>query len=54
MKRTKSGMVIAGLGVAATAVGKMVGGTVGAGITGFGVANIVLGMLDGLRTSVRY
>jgi hypothetical protein len=53
MRRSRTGMVVTGLGVAATAVGRMVGGSVGAGITGFGVANIVLGMLDGLRPSVR-
>ncbi|HUW63789.1 MAG TPA: hypothetical protein VMW83_03680 [Spirochaetia bacterium] len=54
MRRTRTGMCVTGLGVAATAVGKMVGGTAGATITGFGVAHIVLGMLDGLRPSVRY
>jgi len=47
-------MVVTGLGVAVTAIGKMVGGTVGAGITGFGIAHIVLGVLDGLRPSVRF
>lgn len=53
MRRTRTGMFVTGLGVAATAVGRMVGGSVGAGITGFGVAHIVLGVLDGVRPSVR-
>ncbi len=45
---------VAGLGLAVTGVGKLVGGHLGAGIMGFGLAHVALGMLDMLRPTVRH
>ncbi|WP_422448197.1 hypothetical protein [Thermoanaerobacterium sp. DL9XJH110] len=45
--------VVTGVGAAVTAVGLITGGTVGAGITGFGLAHVVLGILDMFRPKVR-
>ena len=44
---------IAGLGLVVTGVGKMVGGTVGAGLMGFGLAHVVLGLADMFRPMAR-
>ncbi len=52
-KGTTTSWTVAGLGVAVTAVGKMVGGTLGAGIMGFGLAHVALGLLDLARPAVR-
>ncbi len=49
---TTSKMVI-GVGALATGIGRLVGGRVGDGITGFGLAHIVLGTLDMVRPTVR-
>ena len=44
---------VAGLGVAVTALGwSLLPGLWGAGIMGFGIAHIVLGLLDTLRPTV--
>ena len=53
MKRDRTGWIVSGLGVAVTGLGRMVGGRIGAGIAGFGLAHIVLGFLDKFRPSVR-
>ncbi|WP_169736185.1 hypothetical protein [Caldanaerobius polysaccharolyticus] len=45
--------VVAGIGAVVTAIGYMTGGTIGAGITGFGLAHVVLGTLDMFRPSVQ-
>jgi hypothetical protein len=45
--------IVTGVGVGVTAVGMMVSGTIGAGITGFGLAHVVLGVLDMFRPTVR-
>lgn len=56
-KMFKKGMTtswgVTGLGVVVTGVGKMVGGTLGAGIMGFGLAHVALGILDMFRPTVR-
>ena len=45
---------VAGLGVAVTALGwSLLPSLWGAGIAGFGIAHIVLGLLDSLRPTVR-
>ena len=45
---------VAGLGVAVTALGwSMLPDLWGAGIMGFGIAHIVLGLLDTLRPTIR-
>lgn len=51
-KKTTSNLVIS-LGVVATSIGRFVGGRLGRGITGFGLAHIVLGTLDKFRPTVR-
>jgi len=46
--------IVTGVGAVVTAVGYMTGGMIGAGITGFGLAHVVLGVLDMFRPSVRH
>lgn len=48
-----TGWVVSGVGAAVTGLGLIVGGRVGAGISGFGMAHVVLGVLDHYRTTVR-
>ena len=50
--KTTSNLVIS-LGVLVTSLGKFVGGGLGRGLTGFGLAHIVLGTLDKYRPTVR-
>lgn len=52
-KSTTTSWGVAGLGVVVTGVGKMIGGTLGAGLMGFGLAHIALGLLDMARPTVR-
>ncbi|MEW5784598.1 MAG: hypothetical protein AB1767_05880 [Bacillota bacterium] len=52
-KGTTTSWAVAGLGIAVTGVGKVVGGSLGAGIMGFGLAHVLLGMLDMARPTVR-
>jgi hypothetical protein len=52
-KGTTTSWTVTGLGVAVTATGKMIGGSLGAGIMGFGLAHIALGLLDMARPTVR-
>lgn len=52
-KGTTTSWTVTGLGVAVTAAGKMVGGNLGAGIMGFGLAHVALGLLDMARPTVR-
>ena len=51
-KKTTSNLVI-GLGVLATSIGRFVGGGLGRGITGFGLAHIFLGTLDKYRSMAK-
>lgn len=54
MKSTNTSWVIIGLGAAVAAVGAgLLKGSLGAGVTGFGLAHVVLGGLDRFRPSVR-
>lgn len=43
---------VAGMGLVVTGIGKMVGGNVGAGLMGFGLAHVVLGLADMFRPTV--
>lgn len=52
-KRNTTSYVVTGLGAAVTGVGALLGGAVGAGIAGFGIAHLVLGVLDNFRPTVR-
>ncbi|NMD42193.1 MAG: hypothetical protein GYA86_02645 [Firmicutes bacterium] len=48
-KGNRSSMAVAGMGLVVTGIGKAVGGTIGAGIMGFGLAQVVLGLADMFR-----
>lgn len=50
--KNTTGWIITGVGTAVTGAGALLGGTMGAGIAGFGLAHIVLGVLDNLRPTV--
>jgi len=45
--------VIIGLGTVVSSIGKKLGGKVGAGILGFGLAHITLGLLNRMRSPLR-
>ena len=55
MKRRSAGLNVAGLGALVTALGATVfrRSNLGRGIVGFGLAHIVLGLLDRYRTGIR-
>ena len=55
MKRKSVGLKVAGLGALVTALGSTIfkHNRFGRGIIGFGLAHIVLGMLDRMRTGIR-
>ncbi len=44
---------VAGLGLVVTGLGRAVGGTLGAGLMGFGLAHVVLGLADMFRPEIR-
>ncbi|NPV27409.1 MAG: hypothetical protein HPY81_08210 [Firmicutes bacterium] len=53
-KATTTSWVVTGLGAAVTGLGAtMLGSRFGAGVMGFGLAHVTLGLLDMLRPSVR-
>lgn len=52
-RATTTSLTVAGVGAAVTGVGRLIGGPLGAGITGFGLAHVALGLLDMARPSVR-
>lgn len=52
-KGTTTGLAVTGVGLVVAGVGKMVGGQVGAGLMGFGLAHVALGLLDMTRPAVR-
>jgi len=53
VNRNMTGWLLSGLGLAVLGLGKMIGGRIGAGIYGFGLAHVVLGFLERLRPSMR-
>ncbi len=52
-EKKRSSKTLIGLGALATGLGRLVGGRVGDGLTGFGLAHIILGSLDMARPAVR-
>lgn len=50
---TTTSKAIIGLGALVTGIGRVIGGRIGDGISGYGLAHVVLGTLDMLRPSVR-
>lgn len=53
-KATTTSWVVTGLGAAVAGVGAtMLGSRFGAGVMGFGLAHVTLGLLDMLRPTVR-
>lgn len=44
---------VAGLGLVMAGVGKAVGGNLGAGLMGFGLAHVVLGLADMFRPEIQ-
>lgn len=44
---------VAGTGALVTGIGRLVGGRLGAWISGFGLAHVALGLLDMTRPTVR-
>ena len=53
MQRNTTSYIVAGLGVIVALIGWYVGGLWGAGIMGFGLAHILLGILDMFRPAVK-
>jgi hypothetical protein len=51
--KNNTGWIVAGVGAVVTGAGAVIGGTVGAGVAGFGLAHIVLGVLDNMRPTVK-
>jgi len=54
LRGTTTSKAVLGTGVAVSFLGRTIGGKLGAGILGFGLAHVVLGALDKFRPSVRY
>ncbi|WP_227765593.1 hypothetical protein [Zhaonella formicivorans] len=53
MNANTTSLVVTGLGAAVTGVGAtLLKGSIGAGVVGFGLAHVVLGVLDMFRPSV--
>mgnify|MGYP006912198924 FL=1 len=52
-KTVTTSKAIIGIGALVTGIGRVIGGRIGDGITGFGLAHVVLGTLDMVRPSVR-
>ena len=48
-KDNPTGFIVAGLGLLVTGIGKLLGGRVGDTLSGFGIAHLVLGILDCIR-----
>lgn len=52
-KTKNAGRFIMGLGALITGMGRLVGGRTGDGLTGFGLAHVMLGALDLFRPGIR-
>ncbi|NLZ93526.1 MAG: hypothetical protein GX922_05875 [Firmicutes bacterium] len=52
-KSTTTSWAVAGTGAVVTGIGRIIGGKAGAWISGFGLAHIVLGLLDMRRPTIR-
>lgn len=53
MKGTTTSWTVLGVGAGVALLGRLMGGSLGAGMTGFGLAHVALGVLDQFRPSVR-
>ncbi len=53
-RKTTTSKAVMSIGAFVTGIGRLVGGRIGDGITGFGLAHIVLGAIDMLRPSTRF
>ncbi len=53
LKKNTASRTVTGVGAAVTGLGALVGGPLGAGVAGFGLANVVLGLLSGADTMKR-
>ncbi len=53
MQSVTTSWIVVGLGVIVSLIGWYIGGYWGAGILGFGLAHILLGVLDMFRTTVK-
>ena len=54
MKGNTTNWAVLVTGAAVAGLGRVIGGTLGAGITGFGLAHVARGVLDQFRPSVKY
>ena len=54
MQKNTTGWIVTGVGAAVTGIGAWVGGNLGAGVAGFGIAHVVLGVLDNFRPTTRH
>lgn len=52
-KGNRGGMAVAGMGFLVTGIGRTIGGTVGAGMIGFGLAQVALGLAEMIRPLIR-
>lgn len=52
-KSTTTSWAVAGTGAVVTGIGRIIGGKAGAWISGFGLAHIILGLLDMKRPTIR-
>ncbi|MGI6424419.1 MAG: hypothetical protein ACOX2A_04055 [Tepidanaerobacteraceae bacterium] len=52
-KAKTTSWVVTGIGAVVTGAGYLIGGNIGTGITGFGLAHVVLGTLDMFRPSIK-
>ena len=52
-KTSTTSWAVTGVGAVVTGVGKLVGGKLGAVMTGFGLAHVALGLLDMARPTIR-
>lgn len=52
-RRNTTGIAVTGLGTVVTGIGALLRGRVGAGVVGFGLAHVVLGLLDNFRPVTR-
>lgn len=52
-KKSTASRTVTGVGAAVTGLGALMGGPIGAGIIGFGLANVALGLLSGADTGMR-
>lgn len=48
-KKNTTSMAVTGVGTLVTGAGALLRGRVGAGVVGFGLAHVVLGILDNFR-----